>query len=411
MRAGVPPQIVRYSRVTSSRSLIQHKSRCFESARAAVVCGVMAAGEFPVNHFQKIFKWGWNSYFEAIWQDGVREGVAPARVIAQQRGFWRVAGEFAKCWAEASGKLRLAADDGAEWPAVGDWVAGEIREGEKSALIQEVLPRRSRFVRKSPGKKAEEQVIAANVDTALLVSSLNGDFNPRRVERYLAQCWESGARPVLVLNKIDECTEPEARAAEIERVALGAAVYLLSAKTGHGVEALEKILSAGQTFVLLGSSGVGKSTLANRLLGESRQEVQEVREGDSRGRHTTTARELFALPGGALLMDTPGLREMQLWDAEEGLAEVFADIDSLAAQCRFGDCKHEGEPGCAVRAALNAGTLDEARLESQRKLLREQEFLRRKVEPEARVEAKQRIKHINREMRKIYRERNAKGKK
>jgi ribosome biogenesis GTPase / thiamine phosphate phosphatase len=213
------------------------------------------------------------------------------------------------------------------------------------------------------------------------------------------------------LNKMDECDELQARAAEIERAALGAPVYLLSAKTGQGVEELEKIFLPGQTFVLLGSSGVGKSTIANRLLGESRQEVQPVRDGDSRGRHTTTARELFVLPGGALLMDTPGLRELQLWDAEEGLAEVFADIDSLAAQCRFGDCKHEAEPGCAVRAALNAGTLDEARLESRRKLLREQEFLRRKVNPEARVEAKARFKHINREMRKVYRERKVDGKK
>jgi len=363
-----------------------------------------------MTQFEKILRWGWNSNCEAVWHDGAREGVVPARVIAQQRGFWRVAGEFGECWGEAAGRLRLAADEGADWPAVGDWVAVEIREGEKSALIQEVLPRRSRFVRKSPGKKMEEQVIAANVDTALLVSALDGDFNPRRVERYLAQCWESGAKPVLVLNKIDECDEPQARAAEIERATLGAAVHLLSAKTGQGVEVLEKILLPGQTFVLLGSSGVGKSTLANRLLGESRQEVQPVREGDSRGRHTTTARELFVLPGGALLMDTPGLREIQLWDAEEGLAEVFADIDSLATQCRFGDCKHEGEPGCAVRAALNAGTLDEARLESRRKLLREHEFLRRKVDPAARVEAKARFKHINREMRKVYRERNTKGK-
>jgi ribosome biogenesis GTPase len=371
----------------------------------------MAAGEFHVGHFQKIVQWGWNSYFEAIWHDGERGSAVPARVIAQQRGFWRVAGEFGECWAEAAGRLRLAANEGAEWPAVGDWVTVEIRNGEKSALIQEVLPRRSRFVRKSPGKRIEEQVIAANVDTALLVSALDGDFNPRRVERYLTQCWESRAKPVLVLNKADAYAEQQLRAAEIERVALGAGVYRISAKTGEGVGELEKLLSPGQTFVLLGSSGVGKSTLANRLLGESRQEVQPVREGDSRGRHTTTARELFVLPGGALLMDTPGLREMQLWDAEEGLAEVFADIDSLAAQCRFGDCKHEGEPGCAVRAALTAGTLDEARLESRRKLLREQEFLRRKVQPEARVEAKQRIKHINREMRKVYRERNTEGKK
>jgi ribosome biogenesis GTPase len=367
--------------------------------------------DFPVTHFQSVYQWGWNSYFEAIWHDGAREHVVPARVIAQQREFWRVAGDFGECWGEAAGRLRLAADEGAEWPAVGDWVAVELGEAENSALLQEVLPRRSRFARKSPGKKMEEQVIAANVDTALLVSALDGDFNPRRVERYLAQCWESGAKPVLVLNKADACADAQARAAEIERVALGAAVYLLSAKTGQGVEELEEILSAGQTFVLLGSSGVGKSTLANRLLGQSRQEVQPVRKGDSRGRHTTTTRELFVLPGGALLIDTPGLRELQLWDAEDGLTEVFAEIDSLARQCRFSDCRHETEPGCAVQAALIAGTLDEARLESRRKLLREQEFLRRKLDPEARQEEKQRIKHINREMRQVYRQRKMTGKK
>ena len=252
-----------------------------------------------MSQFQRILQWGWNSYFEASWNDGARDGVVPARVIAQQRGFWRVAGEFGECWAEAAGRLRLTADEGADWPAVGDWVAVELRDGEKAAVILEVLPRRSRFVRKSAGKKMEEQVIAANVDTALLVSALDGDFNPRRVERYLAQCWESGAKPVLVLNKADACIDAAVRAAEMECVALGAPVYLISARTGQGFEELEKMLTPGQTFVLLGSSGVGKSTLANRLLGESRQEVQAVREGDSRGRHTTTARELFVLPGGA----------------------------------------------------------------------------------------------------------------
>jgi ribosome biogenesis GTPase / thiamine phosphate phosphatase len=384
---------------------IQKKPCCFDLALAAAVCFVATAGGFHVSHFQTIFRWGWNSYFQASWNEDARDGAVPARVIAQQRGFWRVAGEFGECWGEAAGRLRLAGDGGADWPAVGDWVAVELRDGETAALIQEVLPRRSRFVRKSPGKKAEEQVIAANVDTALLVSALDGDFNPRRVERYLAQCWESGAKPVLVLNKADACADAATRAAEMERVALGAALYLVSAKTGQGIEELEKMLAPGQTFVLLGSSGVGKSTLANRLLGESRQDVQPVREGDSRGRHTTTARELFVLPGGALLMDTPGLRELQLWDAEEGLAEVFADIDALAARCRFGDCKHEGEPGCAVRAALEAGTLDEARLESRRKLLREQEFLRRKVDPEARHEHIERWKQLHRAQRQKYQQR------
>ena len=264
-------------------------------------------------------------------------------------------------------------------------------------------------MRKSPGKKMEEQVIAVNVDTALLVSALDGDFNPRRVERYLAHCWESGARPVIVLNKGDACEDAHVKTAEMERVAVGTAVCVVSAKTGDGFGELEEFLKAGQTLVLLGSSGVGKSTIANRLLGQAVQEVQPVRESDSRGRHTTTTREIFILPGGALLMDTPGLREMQLWDAEDGVAQVFADIDALAGQCRFSDCRHEGEPGCAVQAALDAGTSDAARLENRRKLMREQEFLRRKVDPEARQDWKNRVKSLHREVKRMYESRKKEG--
>ena len=348
-------------------------------------------------------RWGWNSYFEAFWRGGDWKSAVPARVVGQQRKFWRVAGDFGECWAEVSGKLRLAADEGADWPAVGDWVVAELHGVETNVVIQEVLPRRSKFVRKSPGSKMEEQVIAANVDTALLVSALDGDFNPRRVERYLAQCWESGARPVIVLNKADACEEAREKAVEMKRVAIGTAVCVVSAKTEQGFSELGEFLRPGHTLVLLGSSGVGKSTIANRLLGEAVQEVQPVRESDSRGRHTTTSRELLVLPGGALLMDTPGLREMQLWDAEDGVAQVFADIDALAAQCRFGDCRHEGEPGCAVLAALDAGMLDPGRLENRRKLLREQEFLRRKMDPEARAEHNQRIKQLMRGVREMYR--------
>ena len=349
--------------------------------------------------------WGWNSYFEASWRSEDWKNAVPARVIAQQRRFWRVAGDFGECWAEACGKLRLAAEEGADWPAVGDWVAVESHGPDSAAVIQEVLLRRSKFVRKSPGKKMEEQVIAANVDTALLVSALDDDFNPRRVERYLAQCWESGARPVIVLNKADACASAREKAAEMERIALGASVCAVSAKTGEGFSELEEFLKPGHTLVLLGSSGVGKSTIANRLLGQAVQEVQPVRESDSKGRHTTTARQVFVLPGGALLMDTPGLREMQLWDVEDGVAQTFGDIDALAAQCRFGDCCHEREPGCAVQAAVEAGTLDGARLENRRKLLREQEFLRRKVDPEAQAEHKEQWKLLHRVQRQKYQQR------
>lgn len=352
-----------------------------------------------------ILRWGWNDYFEAIWKDGERINAVPARVIAQGRGIWRVAGDFGECPADAAGKLRLAAETGADWPAVGDWVAVELRDQSTAALIQEVLPRRSQFVRKMAGKKIAEQVIASNVDTALLVAALDGDFNPRRVERYLAQCWESGARPVIVLNKADVCKAPQEKIEEMERVAMGVSVCAVSAKAGLGFDELEKYLARGQTVVLLGSSGVGKSTIVNRLLGHAIQEVQEVREANSRGRHTTTAREIFVLPSSALLMDTPGLRELQLWDADEGIAQTFADIESLAACCRFGNCCHNNEPGCAVQAAIEAGELALSRLENWRKLQRELEFLHRKIDPEARQNERQRIKQLMRGVNKMYRDR------
>ena len=270
-------------------------------------------------------------------------------------------------------------------------------------MLHSVLPRRSKFVRKAAGKSVVQQVIAANVDTVLLVSALDGDFNPRRVERYLAQCWESGAKPVIVLNKADACQEVQEKLQDLERVAMGVPLCVVSARTGQGFDELGKHLARGETIVLLGSSGVGKSTMVNRLMGHAMQEVREVRESDSRGRHTTSVRQIFALPSGALLMDTPGLRELQLWDAEEGLSNTFADIDRLAAGCRFTNCNHNAEPGCAVLAAILAGTVGRERLENWRKLRREMEFLERKIDPAARQEEKQRIKRMMRGMREMYR--------
>jgi ribosome biogenesis GTPase len=352
---------------------------------------------------------GWDAYFEAVWGERAQDGCVSARVVSQQRGLWRVVGDFEECWAEPSGKFRKESEAGGDWPAVGDWVSVELRAEKQNALIQRVLTRRSRFVRKVAGKQIAEQVIVANIDVALIVAALDGDFNVRRVERYLAQCWESGARPAIVLNKADACAESAELAAEIEGIAMGAPVFLVSAKTGEGLEALEGSFKKGQTIVLLGSSGVGKSTLVNRLLQEDRQTTHAVRESDSRGRHTTTSRELFVMPGGAMIIDTPGLRELQLWNATEGLTQTFADVDELAAKCRFTDCQHESEPGCAVQAALASGILDVNRLESWRKLQREQEFLSRKVDPESSATQKKRIKIIMRQVKENYRNRD-KGK-
>jgi len=352
---------------------------------------------------------GWNSYFDALWQERVRAEWLPARVISQQRGLWRVAGDFAECWAETSGALRAAAETGGDWPAVGDWVAAEMLSGGGRPLIHNVLPRRTKFVRKVAGRRLEEQVIAANVDTAFVVMALDNDFNVRRLERYLAQCFESGAKSVVVLNKADDREDVAARVAEVEAIAAGVPIFAVSARTGAGVEALDGYLASGQTIVLLGSSGVGKSTLVNHLLKRDAQAVREVRASDSRGRHTTTSRELFALPGGALLIDTPGLRELQLWGAAEGVERTFSDIEELAAQCKYGNCGHTAEPGCAIQAALARGQLDEDRLGNWRKLEREQEFVRRKVDPQARQQEKERVKKLHRGVKQKYDQRRKDG--
>lgn len=352
---------------------------------------------------------GWDGYFEALWNAIEMEYCVPARVVSQQRGMWRVAGDFGECWAEASGKLRKGSETGGDWPVVGDWAAVETRGGQGNAAIQHVLPRRSRFARKVAGRQIAEQVIAANVDRALIMAALDADFNVRRIERYLAQAWESGARPAIVLNKTDVCGELEERATETERVARGVPVYLVSAKTGEGFESLEASFKNGQTLVLLGSSGVGKSTLVNRLLQEDRQRTHEVRQSDSRGRHTTTSRQLFMLPNGAMIIDTPGLREVQLWSVDDGVQQAFADVDELARHCRFGDCRHQDEPGCAVQAALGSGILEESRLENWRKLERERQFLARKMDPEIRRAEKKRVKVIMRQVRDKYQNRD-KGK-
>lgn len=342
---------------------------------------------------------GWTEYFAAIWNSRERLGCVPARVVALQRGLWRVAGDFPECWGAPSGKLREQTERGGDWPAVGDWVAVETCTGEPRAIIQEVLARWSLFKRKEAGRRIAEQVIAANIDKALVVAALDCEFNARRIERYLAQIWDSGASPVIVLNKADVMGAVSECVAEVEKLAMGTPVFVLSARTGAGMEAFEASLAKRQTVVFLGSSGVGKSTLVNRLLREDRQATKVVRESDSRGRHTTTARQLFPLPNGALVIDAPGLRELQLWDASEGVSKTFADIEALGEQCRFRDCQHQNEPGCAVRAALKQGELDTRRLENMRKLEREQEFLLRKLDPEKQHEYKKRIKILFRAIR------------
>jgi ribosome biogenesis GTPase len=298
-----------------------------------------------------------------------------------------------------AGRLRHGSRSPEDRPAVGDWVALRPREGEGRTLVHAVLPRRSAFVRRAAGDLTVQQVLAVNVDTVFLVMGLDRDYNPRRIERALVLAWESGADPVILLNKTDLCDDVAARQAEVEAAAPGVPVCTLAAKKGEGLETLSPWLVKGRTVALLGSSGVGKSTLVNRLLGEERQRTRAVRESDQRGRHTTTHRELVVLPGGALLLDTPGLREIQLWATEEGLATAFEDIEALSVQCRFRDCGHDAEPGCAVRAAVDEGTLASERLASFHKLRAELRSLEVREDPELQKAERARWRSIHKSLR------------
>jgi ribosome biogenesis GTPase len=283
-------------------------------------------------------------------------------------------------------------------PAVGDWVVVCDAPGDRLA-IEAVLPRRTKVSRKTPWLKAEEHILVANVDTVVLVTGLDADFNPRRLERYLTAAWDSGADPVIVLTKLDVCDDP-GKLGEAEDVALGVPVYPVSNVTGEGVDAVRELLRPAKTFVLLGSSGTGKSTLANRLAGRTVMATGGLR-NDGRGRHTTRHRQLLVMPGGAILIDTPGLRELQIWEGD--IDSAFADIADLAEQCRFNDCAHASEPDCAVREALETGELDEGRWANYLKLQRELAAIERRSSHRLQRELKSRWRARARETRRARR--------
>ena len=307
---------------------------------------------------------GWNEFFARAFAPHAEAGLVPARVVLEHKHTYVLWSESGELTGKVRGRLLRGAVR-AELPAVGDWVAVKKRENSSDVSIQEVLPRRTRFSRRAAGQRDEEQIVAANIDVLLLVSGLDVDFNPRRIERYLALARGGGAEPVILLNKLDLCDETEKRLELVRGLSGGAPVFAVSAETGAGIDRLSPFIAARKTVALLGSSGVGKSTLVNRLIGEKRQSVGEVKEDDGRGRHTTTRRELIRLPGGGLLIDTPGIRELQFWGSvPDDLNRSFPEILKLGEECRFADCRHEAEPGCRVRAALDAGELGAKRFAS-----------------------------------------------
>lgn len=345
-------------------------------------------------HSPQMERLGWDPSRD----EQLERGLEPARVGSEHRGSYMVFSGAGELRAEITGRLRHEASSRAELPSVGDWVAVRRLPGEDRAMIHYVLPRHSRFVRKVAGLETEEQVVAANVDVVFLVSALDQDLNLRRAERYLTMAWESGASPVIVLSKADLNDDVDTAVADVASVAPGCPIHAVSTEDDASFEPLKTYLLGNKTSALLGSSGVGKSTIVNRLLGEERQVTKKIR-GDGKGRHTTTHRELLLLPEGGLVIDTPGMRELQLWDADDGLDSTFSDVAGLAEGCRFNDCAHTTEPGCAVIAAVEDGSLPGARLESWRKLERELAYLERKKDKRLASEEARKWKKLNAEAR------------
>jgi ribosome biogenesis GTPase len=332
---------------------------------------------------------GWDDDWAASFEQLDDDNLVPARRAAQHRGAYLVWSADGELRARAAGRLFYAHEVGAPIPAVGDWVG--VQQSSGAATITSILPRRSAFVRKRAGLGSDEQVLAANVDAAFLLAGLDDDFSPRRLERYITTAWDSGAEPVVVLTKSDLCPDVGEALLQVESVAIGVPVYPLSNVTGVGVDELTPHLRPGRTVVLLGSSGVGKSTLLNRLAGSELMRTAAIAT-DGTGRHTTTHRELVQLPGGALVIDTPGLRELQFWEGDVNAA--FEDIDALAAECRFRDCAHAREPGCAVLTAVDEGRLELDRLRSWRKFQRELEAVAARTDHRLRIARKKRWKEI-----------------
>lgn len=346
---------------------------------------------------------GWDDEWSKAFRPFAADQLVPGRVAIEFNYIYRVFAESGELQTQHAGRLRHEADS---LSAVGDWVAVRPTPGEAAGTIEAILPRRSKFSRKVAGELTVEQIVAANIDTVFLVMGLDGDYNPRRLERYLLLAYESGARPVVILNKSDVADHLAEDMDEIRALAVGIPVHAISAKEKDGIDVITGYLGPGRTGALLGSSGVGKSTLVNALLGEEKFKTKDVRAHDSRGRHTTRHRNLILLPEGrGLLVDTPGMRELQLWSQGEGARETFEDILELAQGCHFTDCRHQNEPRCAVKQAVEEGSLAADRLEGFLKLQDELKSLEARKDVRAQIDAKRKIKSVSQSLKKLYKDR------
>ena len=342
---------------------------------------------------------GWDALWEEAAEPYRIQGLGFGRIVVERRESYVLTAAGGDRDAEVSGRFLFEAEAPADFPKVGDWVALTDYPREAKAVIHAVLPRRTKLSRHAAGKRTEEQILAANIDTIFLVQGLDFDFNVRRLERQMVMARESGAEPVVLLNKADLCSDAEARLAEAREAIPGSEVLAVTALASSGLDALRAFLRPARTHLLIGSSGVGKSTLINALVGRDLLATAPVRADDSKGRHTTTRRELVVLPGGALLIDTPGVREFGLWEADEAVGDVFADIDALALECRFTDCAHVREDGCSVLAAVASGALPAGRLESYRKLRKELAFRESKLKEKPGSDKKEWTKAIHKSMK------------
>jgi ribosome biogenesis GTPase len=363
-----------------------------------------------------ISEYGWETYLSAVSKaekENIEDGgLAPGRVITESAQLFRVFTDSGESWAVLTGSLLNSLAERGDYPTVGDWLLVDTDAGHQHWIVRKVLPRYSALIRKAAGITTEAQVLASNVDYIFIVNGLDGgrNFNQRGVERYLTAAWESGAQPVVILNKADLCEDVESAILQAEAVAPGVPVLAVSALSGEGFKRLAELAAPGYTIVLTGRSGVGKSSIINQLAGDEIMYTGAQRENDLRGRHTTTHRELVRLSSGALLIDTPGLRELQLWADSDSIRSAFSDVDEYAKECRFSDCSHTREPGCAVMQAVAAGEIEQSRFESYLELRKELEFLRSRQDEKARKEFQAQKKARGKEIARFSKEIKKSGK-